>query len=108
MKYLVRLPNLKNPRLQIKPDEDHPYVHIYKWRLQQEHNMKAKNGGRGMTDEQVEAFIDRYIPGYVFFGDGVTQGELGEDGSRRPPPWIGKGLCIQIDENRDVVDVSKF
>jgi len=27
---------------------------IYKWRLQQEHNMKAKNGGKGMTDDQVK------------------------------------------------------
>lgn len=53
-------------------------------------------------------FIDRYIPGYVFFGDGITYGELGEDGIRHPPPWIGKGLCIQIDENRDVINVSKF
>ncbi|CAL1711373.1 unnamed protein product [Somion occarium] len=97
-----------NAFIQIKPLESHPYVHIYKWRLQQEHNMKAANGGRGMTDAQVEAFIDRYIPGYVFFGDGVTKGELQSDGSRHPPPWIGNGLCIQIDENRDIVDVSRF
>ena len=46
---------VNNIWLQIKPDEAYPYIHIYKWRLQQEHNMKAKNGGRGMTDEQVEA-----------------------------------------------------
>ena len=26
---------------------------IYKWRLQQEHEMKASNGRKGMTDEQV-------------------------------------------------------
>lgn len=29
-------------------------MHIYKWRLQQEHEMKAKKGGQGMTDEQVK------------------------------------------------------
>lgn len=40
--------------LQIKPVESHPYDYIYKWRLQQEHNMKARNGGKGMSDEQVE------------------------------------------------------
>jgi hypothetical protein len=28
---------------------------------QQEHAMKAKNGGIGMTDAQVEAFVDRYV-----------------------------------------------
>ncbi|KAI0079258.1 P-loop containing nucleoside triphosphate hydrolase protein [Panus rudis PR-1116 ss-1] len=94
--------------IQIKPDEAHPYVHIYKWRLEQEHNMKAANGGRGMTDEQVRAFIDRYIPGYVFFGEGVVKGTLHEDGARQLPPWIGNGLRIQIDESRNVVDVSQF
>lgn len=26
---------------------------------QQEHNMKSKNGGNGMTDEQVRHFINR-------------------------------------------------
>jgi D-glycerate 3-kinase len=31
-----------------------PYLPIYKWRLQQEHEMKAKKTGQGMTDEQVK------------------------------------------------------
>jgi len=41
--------------MQIAAPSSHPYEFIYEWRLQQEHNMKAKNGGRGMTDEQVVA-----------------------------------------------------
>ncbi|THH33038.1 hypothetical protein EUX98_g1142 [Antrodiella citrinella] len=94
--------------VQVKPAETHPYVHIYKWRLQQEHNMKASNGGKGMSDAQVAAFIDRYIPGYVFFGDGVTNGMLLDDGSRKTPPWVANGLQIQIDENRDVVETRIF
>ncbi|TCD60787.1 hypothetical protein EIP91_009516 [Steccherinum ochraceum] len=97
-----------NTFIQVKPDDAHPYVHIYKWRLQQEHNMKATNGGKGMTDAQVEAFIDRYIPGYVFFGDGVTKGLLQEDGTRQQPPWAGNGLQIQIDEEREVVETHVF
>ena len=40
--------------VQIKPPDETPYSLIYKWRLQQEHEMKAKNGGKGMTDEQVK------------------------------------------------------
>ncbi|KAI0258862.1 hypothetical protein BC834DRAFT_909346 [Gloeopeniophorella convolvens] len=97
-----------------------PYVHIYKWRLEQEHAMKAKNGGKGMTDEQVESFIDRYIPGYHFFGMGIESG--GHDphtGSRLCPPWLpgedeettqtskGKFLRITIDEDRQVVDIAR-
>ena len=30
---------------------------IYRWRLQQEQHMKAKNGGRGMTDVQVKTCV---------------------------------------------------
>ncbi|OCH86087.1 P-loop containing nucleoside triphosphate hydrolase protein [Obba rivulosa] len=94
--------------IQIKPVESHPYSYIYKWRLQQEHAMKASNGGRGMTDAQVEAFVDRYIPGYVFFGDGVSDGYVDANGERKLPPWCGHGLRIQIGENREVVNVEKF
>jgi hypothetical protein len=39
---------------QISPPSISPYLPIYKWRLQQEHEMKAKNNGQGMTDEQVK------------------------------------------------------
>jgi len=39
--------------MQIAAPLTHPYEFIYKWRLQQEHSMKANNGGRGMSDEEV-------------------------------------------------------
>ncbi|KAI0343682.1 P-loop containing nucleoside triphosphate hydrolase protein [Trametopsis cervina] len=94
--------------IQIKPDETHPYEYIYKWRLQQEHNMKMLNGGQGMTDTQVEKFVDRYIPGYVFFGDGILRGVVTEDGQQLPPPWLGNGLCVQIGEERETISVSNF
>ncbi|KAE9411595.1 P-loop containing nucleoside triphosphate hydrolase protein [Gymnopus androsaceus JB14] len=80
---------------------------IYKWRLEQEHNMKARNGGKGMTDAAVKLFVDRYIPGYVFFGDGVFKGYDREDGSV-VPRWLGRSLRISIDKKREVVAVQKF
>lgn len=40
--------------LQIKGPSSAQLSIIYKWRLQQEHNMKSKNGGKGMTDDQVK------------------------------------------------------
>lgn len=51
--------------------------------------MKARNGGKGMTDEQVKVFIDRYIPGYHFFGDGIIAGGT-DPRSGKPirPPWL--------------------
>ncbi|KAF5393363.1 hypothetical protein D9757_000523 [Collybiopsis confluens] len=76
---------------------------IYKWRLQQEHYMKARNGGRGMTDEAVKLFVDRYIPGYVFFADGILTGN-----GQSLPRWSGQSLRIRIDEKRDVIAVEGF
>lgn len=47
----------------LKP-EDLQYV--YKWRLQQEHDMiKAK--GSGMSDDEVKSFVDQYMPCYFVY-----------------------------------------
>ena len=35
------------------PSDTSSYDQVYKWRLEQEHYMKARNGGKGMTDDQV-------------------------------------------------------
>ncbi|CAG8750821.1 1881_t:CDS:2, partial [Acaulospora colombiana] len=34
----------------------------------------------------------RYIPGYIFFGEGPTQGTGNIDGHYEKPPWTGNGL----------------
>lgn len=96
--------------IQIKGPSSAQLSIIYQWRLQQEHNMKTKNGGKGMTDDQVKTFVDRYIPGYVFFGDGVTKGFSGGEGAEteRLPSWIGKGLSVTIGNDRELLHVSKF
>ncbi|KAI5115758.1 hypothetical protein M0805_005748 [Coniferiporia weirii] len=94
--------------VQVKPSDSTPFSLIYKWRLQQEHNMKAKNGGKGMTDEQVKTFVDRYIPGYAFFLDGIEHGYVDKSGSRQLPTWLGNGLKVSIDENRGLLSVDTF
>lgn len=53
-------------------------------------------------------FVDRYIPGYVFFGDGVTEGYEESPGSRTRPPWSGHGLRVQIGAKRELVRVDGF
>ena len=45
------------------------YDYVYAWRGEQEHMMKSRNGGKGMTDDEVKAFVDRYMPVYEVFGD---------------------------------------
>ncbi|KAF9012505.1 P-loop containing nucleoside triphosphate hydrolase protein [Cyathus striatus] len=80
------------------------YSVVYKWRLEQEHAMKAKNGGKGMPDSAVRLFVDRYIPGYVFFGD--TSSAVTKSGGISR--WMDKSLIITIDEGRNVVRCSRF
>ncbi|KDQ20028.1 hypothetical protein BOTBODRAFT_27441 [Botryobasidium botryosum FD-172 SS1] len=60
--------------IQLAPPTDAPLSPIYTWRLEQEHALKKQTDGRGMSDDQVKSFIDRYIPGYVFFLEGVQRG----------------------------------
>ncbi|KZO96172.1 P-loop containing nucleoside triphosphate hydrolase protein [Calocera viscosa TUFC12733] len=93
--------------VQIAP-EDIGYVH--EWRLQQEHNMKAKNGGMGMSDAQVKAFVDRYLPGYYYFSDGVAHGYdvPPQEGKQPTTPWAGSGLRVVIDRERNVVRAQTF
>ena len=45
----------------VAQDGASPWSLIYPWRLEAEHKMKRANGGRGMTDEQVYAFVKRYV-----------------------------------------------
>ena len=58
-----------------------------RWRLQAEVAMRAK-GKPGMSDEQVAAFVDRYMPAYRAYLKGLY-----EHG-----PTTGKqGLVLNID-----------
>ncbi|KAH3670773.1 hypothetical protein OGAPHI_001289 [Ogataea philodendri] len=41
-------------------------TNVYTWRLQQEHAL-IKQKGMGMSDTEVEQFIDRYMPAYHLF-----------------------------------------
>jgi hypothetical protein len=42
-------------------------------------------------------FVDRYIPGYVFFSDGAP-----EEGNC----WKGQHLMLTIDANREVINID--
>lgn len=103
----VELWSMLDAFIQLSPVDG--ITNVYAWRLDQEHHMKAQNGGRGMTDQQVKQFVDRYIPGYVFFSDGVVRGSLSAvDSDRKPPSWIGKSLRLMLGAQREVVNVEKF
>lgn len=56
------------------------------------------------------SFVDRYIPGYLFFADGVEKGFNTESGAEpvpeKYPPWRGGHLRVTIDENRAITKVE--
>ena len=56
----------------------------------------------------LDRFVDRYIPGYVFFGDGVQEGSVDERGEGTVPPWHGQGLVLELDVERQLVRTSRF
>ncbi|GAA5980661.1 hypothetical protein JCM11641_000167 [Rhodosporidiobolus odoratus] len=82
--------------VQIRPEK---MGYVWEWRLEQEHNMKAKNGGIGMTDDQVKQFISRYMPGYELWLQGL---------SSTSSSWVGKGLRVVVGKDRGVVKVEGF
>jgi len=52
---------------------------VYTWRLQQEHKM-IKDKGSGMSDEQVKAFVDGYMPSYEIYLDKLREGFFEDKG----------------------------
>jgi D-glycerate 3-kinase len=52
---------------------------VYTWRLQQEHKMIDAKGS-GMSDDQVQAFIDGYMSSYELYLDGLRKGLFREGG----------------------------
>lgn len=68
---------------------------VYDWRLQQEHAMWAAKG-RGMTDDQVKAFVDRYYTSYELYLPKLIQGMF----SGTKP---GRQLNLRMDKTRQLV-----
>lgn len=61
------------------------------------------------------SFIDRYIPGYVFFLNGVQDGYIGipiSDGTSlsnaQNPPWKDNGIRVFLNLGRDVEGLDTF
>lgn len=54
---------------------------VYAWRKEQEHKLKEERG-EGMSDAEVEQFVDRYMPVYELF-DSEADVEVKLDRERR-------------------------
>jgi hypothetical protein len=53
-------------------------------------------------------FVDRYIPGYIFFGEGPTRGSGDLDNYNEKLPWKGKGVRVFLDEERLPIRTEYF
>lgn len=63
--------------------------------------MKALNGGRGMEDEDVRRFVDRYMPAYEVWGnEALRAGVKAEEGEEAGGREV---LEMVFDEERRVV-----
>ncbi|KAL4425715.1 hypothetical protein ABPG75_009731 [Micractinium tetrahymenae] len=69
--------------------------YAYRWRLQAEQAMRA-SGRPAMTDEQVAAFVDRFMPAYRAYLPGLY---AAGPTTARP----GRLLVVQVDEGREPV-----
>ncbi|CAI7660168.1 unnamed protein product [Penicillium glandicola] len=83
---------------------------VYEWRQEQERTLRAAKG-TGMTEEQVNHFVDGYYPSYELFT------EILREGAFKPTPrnpsasssdWQGRQLCLVVNRDRRVQEVIKI
>lgn len=100
---------------------------VYDWRQEQERTLKATKG-TGMTEEQVNNFVDgcQYphtnifdlfvltrltdYPSYELFTDTLRNGVFkpAHESSANPADWQGRQLRLVVDRNRKVQEVIKI
>ncbi|MBW0537979.1 hypothetical protein O181_077694 [Austropuccinia psidii MF-1] len=79
------------------------FAFVCKWRQQEKQEMKARNGGVGMSDEAVEEFVARYMPCFELY---CRQENLPDQCLFQA--WQGRGLRVIMDQDRQVLDTTLF
>lgn len=72
---------------------------VWRWRAEQEAEMKSTNGGIGMSEQEVEKFVSRYMPCYELFGKGSKEGDGDFDRG------MSSSLMLIISQERKVVEI---
>jgi len=77
--------------------------YVYDWRQEQERTLREAKG-TGMTEEQINHFVDRYYPSYEIFVNPLRDGVFKSTTERRAsePDWKGRQLRLVVDMNRKV------
>ncbi|KAF1940212.1 D-glycerate 3-kinase-like protein [Clathrospora elynae] len=71
---------------------------VYTWRVEQEHKM-IEVKGEGMSDEQVRAFVDGYMPSYEVYLDRLREGFFEDK---------GRMVRVVLDRERGVERVEEL
>lgn len=74
--------------------------YVYKWRSEQEKRLRESKGS-GMTDEQVEHFVDGYYPAYELYTETLREGVFGSEQK-------GRQLRLVVGQDRKVREVMKI
>ena len=67
---------------------------VYKWRREQEVGLR-RSKGRGMTDEQVQHFVNGYYPAYELFTDTLRTGVFGDEEAKQLRLVVGEDRKVQ-------------
>ncbi|KAJ9195016.1 hypothetical protein DTO164E3_7000 [Paecilomyces variotii] len=79
---------------------------VYEWRQEQERTLRAAKG-TGMTEEQVNHFVDGYYPSYELFTETLREGVFKPTAGKPVPEadWKGRQLRLVVEKNRRVREV---
>ncbi|EKV15913.1 putative kinase [Penicillium digitatum] len=83
---------------------------VYEWRQEQERTLRAAKG-TGMTEEQVNHFVDGYYPSYELYTETLREGAFKpapHNPSASSSDWQGRQLCLVVNHNRRVQEVIKI
>ncbi|KAL4997502.1 P-loop containing nucleoside triphosphate hydrolase protein [Aspergillus recurvatus] len=85
---------------------------VYDWRQEQERTLRATKG-IGMTEEQVNHFVDGYYPSYELYSETLRAGafrpvQRSTTASASPEGWEGRQLRLVVDKGRRVQEVIKI
>ncbi|CAG8274315.1 unnamed protein product [Penicillium nalgiovense] len=83
---------------------------VYEWRQEQERTLRAAKGA-GMTEEQVNHFVDGYYPSYELFTEPLREGAFKptpHNPSVSNPDWHGRQLRLVVDRDRRVHKVIRI
>jgi D-glycerate 3-kinase len=83
-------------------------LYVYKWRLEQEATTKREKGG-GMSDEEIQKFVDGYYPSYELYSDTLRDGVFKPRGDvEQDTRWKRRQLRMVVGEDRKVREVHSI